>query len=354
MKLYACFKVFGLTLIFVPISFASGYQCNPFPKSLYAAENRALHGFVYARRLVRSRVVCGRDCSMDKQCKSFNFNDCNLTCELNLVTRQEHPGDFSASQGSVYFDDDGNTPLYSLPDTDGCLISDAIPPPTPSVTPLTLPKDCSEAFANGVTADGVYTVQPVDDEGPFSVYCDMKTDAGGWTVFQRRQDGSVDFYRDWVSYRQGFGDLNGEFWLGNDNLHRLTAQGVYRLRVDLEDFENNTAYAVYNTFRVADGRNNYRLRVARYSGTAGNSLARLQRVRPAFSTKDRDNDSDDTKNCAVTYSGAWWYRSCHSSNLNGMYLRGWTGLHAQGIIWFHWKGNRYSLKRTEMKIKYKG
>ena len=75
------------------------------------------------------------------------------------------------------------------------------------------------------------------------VLCDMTTNGGGWTVFQRRLNGSVDFYRDWSSYKNGFGDLHGEFWLGNDNLHRLTAAGSVSLRVDLEDFEGNITYA---------------------------------------------------------------------------------------------------------------
>ena len=88
-------------------------------------------------------------------------------------------------------------------------------------------------------------------------------------MFQRRQDGSVDFYRDWNSYKKGFGDLNGEFWLGNDNLHRLTAQGDYQLRVDLEDFENNKKYALYDKFRIADAKHRYRLTARGYSGTAG-------------------------------------------------------------------------------------
>ena len=89
-------------------------------------------------------------------------------------------------------------------------------------------------------------------------------------MFQRRQDGSVEFYRDWESYRQGFGNLTGEFWLGNDAIHRLVAQGdSYRLRVDLENLDGIKGYAVYSTFRVGDASDKYRLTVAGPSGRAG-------------------------------------------------------------------------------------
>ena len=101
----------------------------------------------------------------------------------------------------------------------------------------------------------------------------MTTDGGGWTVFQRRLDGSVDFYLDWESYKNGFGNLKGEFWLGNDNLHGLTATDDTILRVDLEDFEGNKRYAVYTTFKVADEADKYRLLIGGYSGTAGDSMA---------------------------------------------------------------------------------
>ena len=104
------------------------------------------------------------------------------------------------------------------------------------------------------------------------VLCDMTTNGGGWTVFQRRLNGSVDFYRDWSSYKNGFGDLHGEFWLGNDNLHRLTAAGNVSLRVDLEDFEGNITYAEYATFKVADQADKYRILIGGYSGTAGDGM----------------------------------------------------------------------------------
>ena len=90
------------------------------------------------------------------------------------------------------------------------------------------------------------------------MYCDQKTAGGGLTVFQKRLDGSVDFYRDWDDYKRGFGNLNGEFWLGLDKIHRLT-KGRSRLWVDLEDFDNQTAYAEYDSFAVGDEQSKYKL-----------------------------------------------------------------------------------------------
>ena len=117
----------------------------------------------------------------------------------------------------------------------------------------------------------MYTISP-DGGKPTQVSCDMTTDGGSWTVFQRRLDGSVDFYLDWESYKNGFGDLNGEFWLGNDNLHRLTATDDVILRVDMEDFDGNKTYAEYTTFKVGDEADKYRLLIGGYSGTAGESM----------------------------------------------------------------------------------
>ena len=105
-----------------------------------------------------------------------------------------------------------------------------------------------------------------------NVLCDMTTDGGGLTVFQRRSDGSVDFYLGWAFYKNGFGNLNGEFWLGNDNLYRLSSADDVLLGVDLEDFEGNTRFAEYTTFKVADEGDKYRLLIAGYNGTAGDAM----------------------------------------------------------------------------------
>ena len=187
-----------------------------------------------------------------------------------------------------------------------------------------------------------------DGKGSFNVYCDMRTDGGGWTVFQRRQDGSVDFYRGWNDYKSGFGQLRAEFWLGNDKIHRLTAARPSSLRVELEDWSGVRAYAKYAKFKIGDEQAKYRLEVSSYSGTAGDSLIPLQNNMP-FGTKDKDHDQRDYSNCAEEWTDAWWYSSCHYSNLNGQYL-GNTNGQGKGVEWFHFR-EYLSLELTELKLR---
>ena len=90
------------------------------------------------------------------------------------------------------------------------------------------------------------------------------------------------------------------------------------------------------------------MHVVSFPGTAGDSLSYHRGH--AFSTKDRDNDSNGG-NCAMAYKGGWWYNSCHNSNLNGLYLNGKSD--PKGMDWSSWKGKHYSVKRSEMKIRPK-
>ena len=111
----------------------------------------------------------------------------------------------------------------------------------------------------------MYTIKP-DNLPAFDVFCDQTTARGGWTVFQKRLNGSVDFYLYWSDYKVGFGDLSGEFWLGLDKIYRLTSNNNNVLRVDLEDFEGNTRFAHYNMFGVMNENNMYKLNLGVYSG----------------------------------------------------------------------------------------
>ncbi|KAM6170463.1 tenascin isoform 4-T4 [Rhynchocyon petersi] len=207
------------------------------------------------------------------------------------------------------------------------------------------PRDCSQAMLNGDTTSGLYTIYLNGDKAQaLEVYCDMTSDGGGWIVFLRRSNGREEFYRNWKAYAAGFGDRREEFWLGLENLSKITAQGQYELRVDLRD-HGETAYAVYDRFSVGDAKTRYKLKVEGYSGTAGDSMA--YHNGRSFSTFDKDTDSAIT-NCALSYKGAFWYKNCHRVNLMGRYG---DNNHSQGVNWFHWKGHEYSIQFAEMKLR---
>uniref|UniRef100_A0A8C0JCW0 Fibrinogen C-terminal domain-containing protein n=1 Tax=Chelonoidis abingdonii TaxID=106734 RepID=A0A8C0JCW0_CHEAB len=207
--------------------------------------------------------------------------------------------------------------------------------------------NCKELLAKGNVLSGWYTIYPKGCTA-MRVLCDMDTDGGGWIVFQRRADGSVDFFRNWDEYKRGFGSLLTEFWLGNDNIHLLTSL-ANELRIDLRDFENNHVFAKYKSFRILDESEKYKLILGDFiNSTAGDSLA-VHRNK-FFTTKDLDNDPASI-NCATLYKVAWWYSKCHDSNLNGRY---WLGAHnstGDGINWHASRGNKYSFKLSEMKFR---
>ncbi|XP_052062391.1 fibrinogen C domain-containing protein 1-A-like isoform X2 [Mytilus californianus] len=151
-------------------------------------------------------------------------------------------------------------------------------------------RDCSDLPKD--SRSGIYRIKP-DQLDEFDVYCEMTIDHGGWTVIQRRESGDLDFYLGWAKYKKGFGQLNREFWLG-----------------DSLDYSNS-------------GR---------------------------FTTLDRDND-EAKDNCARRHPGAWWYKDCMHSNLNGYYYIKTPVGSWNGIIWYHWKGAKHSLKATAMMIR---
>ena len=187
---------------------------------------------------------------------------------------------------------------------------------------LTAYKDCKEALKLGVKTSQVAFLTDLR-QNTVMVSCDMSTDGGGWTVFQRRNNGSVDFFRNWTEYENGFGDASSEFWLGNKWIHHLTSLGPTELRIDFNDARSQ--YATYRRFSVGNAARKYILSVSSYSGNEhrGDTLSYHTNMR--FSTFDQDNDVDKTQNCANSSRGAWWYKGgktadgCFRSNLNGVY-----------------------------------
>ncbi|XP_032374195.1 tenascin [Etheostoma spectabile] len=207
------------------------------------------------------------------------------------------------------------------------------------------PTECSQELLNGALQSGEVDIYPQGKEGgAVRVYCDMETDGGGWTVFQRRMNGKTDFYRTWSEYSVGFGNLSEDFWLGNELLHNLTSAGPVSLRVDMRS-GNNTAYAHYANFSIDSVEKYYTLTVSGFTGTAGDSM-RYHNGRP-FSTWDKDSDPLGI-HCAKAYMGGWWYKNCYKTNLNGLY-----GINSnnQGIVWIDWKGKDSSIPFAEMKFR---
>ncbi|CAK8686932.1 unnamed protein product [Clavelina lepadiformis] len=197
------------------------------------------------------------------------------------------------------------------------------------------PRSCVSSLSHG----------PQRSTSGVEVYCE-----DGWTIFQRRIDGSVDFGRRWDDYENGFGQIDGEFWLGLDNIHEMTRGGGCRLKIELWDFDGNQRHADYSSFSIESAENLYRLRVSGYSGNAGDSLT-YHNGGP-FSTEDSDNDSWTEGNCATGYGGSqgWWFYRCAVSFLNGVWMRQSSGSQ-HGIIWKDWKGKEEPLKETKMKLR---
>ena len=223
-------------------------------------------------------------------------------------------------------------------------------------------RDCLEHKQVGVKVNGVYKIHQ-NILKIILVYCDQITDSGGWTVFQRRIEGSVDFFRDWEHYKQGFGNLQNEHWLGNENLFTLTLQGLYprgnELRIDMMNAKKITKSVRYANFHITNAATKYTLHVNGYTGTLADALKYHNRHK--FSTFDSDNDSLSTANCASTLFGGWRFKACHNNHLNGKYYSGGkmaVDIHNKnilaksGIHWYPGGFNRVSdsLIFTEMKV----
>ncbi|XP_053692595.1 fibrinogen-like protein A [Sabethes cyaneus] len=216
-----------------------------------------------------------------------------------------------------------------------------------------LPETCVEVPN---CRSGQYRIQPrpeVTDD--FEVYCDHKYEDGGWTVIQNRYDGSVDFYRGWDQYESGFGDLQGEFWLGLRKIRELTYAKPHKLHIVMERYDGNSFVAKYSRFLIGGAKGKYLLKcLGNFSGNASDSLRRAynKKFLTFDSDEDYDNYSAETNNCVANRKGAWWYDGCYASNLNGLYFKqiarqnGFT-LMSWGIDFINFlKSSRMMIKAT--------
>lgn len=204
---------------------------------------------------------------------------------------------------------------------------------------------------DGNAPSGLYQISPCGME--FTVYCDMESNGGGWTVIQQRVDNSTDFYRRWEDYREGFGNFKSNIWLGLDKMHCLTDVEQCELLVTISSFSDETAKSHYNHFKVGSEDSGYRLQVKGYNHATSNGGDALEiHSGQKFTTQDQDNDMSKDENCAVKYRSAWWYNQCgFESNLNGRYYYEGTTTSSNGIVWRQFTGSMYSAKKVTMALR---
>ena len=211
-------------------------------------------------------------------------------------------------------------------------------------------RDCKDHHEQGERTNGLYKIHKNLPSTTIQVYCDQTTDGGGWTVIQRRMDGSENFYRNWTEYKSGFGHLHREHWIGNQNIYLLTAQAFWKgseLRFDMVyKRQSRMWYAKYSSFEVDNEATGYELHVSGYTGDVSDYFRYNNGMK--FTTYDRDNDLYASIQCAKHSFGAWWYNKCGYVNLNSQYDR----FEKEGSYKrFDWVGNR--LIFSEMKIRRK-
>ncbi|KAL7740792.1 hypothetical protein ACLKA6_013644 [Drosophila palustris] len=206
----------------------------------------------------------------------------------------------------------------------------------------------------GAKSSGIYDILvPKFSNQTFKVACDAETRDGGWTIILRRIDGSVNFNRNWTEYKNGFGNLDGEFFLGLDKIHAMTAERRQELLVFLEDLKGEQRFETYDEFAIGDEDQQYELHtLGKASGTAGDSLSFHRSMK--FTTFDKDNDKWEEENCAVRGTGAWWYNGglyCQDCQLTGTYKDNDLD---KGVTWDTFRGYRYYRKTAIMMIRPKG
>ena len=228
--------------------------------------------------------------------------------------------------------------------------------------------DCKDVLKRGWKKDGVYLIQHPGEDVYRPIRCRMSILGGGWTVIQRRVDGSLSFKVDWRRYKHGFGEVSREFWYGNDNIHNLTKNGDNEVIFELQSASGVFYHPYYQQFKVDSEATKYKLTVGPYEHKYGIRLPAypyyttmatgydfLYHNQGKFSTSDQDNDGVSNKHCANRFGGVgWWYRNCGAVILNAPEFGAIR--HLQALKWGQITNegdNTESLKSTEMMVRRK-
>ncbi|XP_065357253.1 angiopoietin-related protein 2-like [Calliphora vicina] len=200
------------------------------------------------------------------------------------------------------------------------------------------PTDCKSA-TKCTHKSGYYKIYlPGNKAKQIMVFCDMEIAGGNWMHILRRIDGSENFTRPWSDYVHGFGNVEGEYWIGLEDLNALTNKnGRQALYVHLENASEVTGYALYDNFLVGDVTEIYKLKsLGTYDGSAVDAMSQF--LNNKFSTFDNDNDELKSGNCAENKKGGWWYNACGFAEPTGIYRK------TDGVRWENEKSVTYFSK----------
>ncbi|XP_035795035.1 fibrinogen C domain-containing protein 1-like [Anopheles albimanus] len=219
-----------------------------------------------------------------------------------------------------------------------------------TTTTTTTPKSKQPPFSSckdvPSKVSGIYLIRVKNDSEPFEVYCEQNSFGGGWIVFQYRYDGSLDFYRGWNEYRDGFGDLNKEFWLGLEKVHQITSGRRHELVVELKDFDGTYKYARFEAFEIGSESDQYDVKaIGKYSGTARDAMYIDNGMK--FSTKDRDN-GESSIDCVQHFEGAWWHSDCTNARLNARYM---DAVNYKSMFWWRFSDDTQGISYSRMMIR---
>ena len=141
-------------------------------------------------------------------------------------------------------------------------------------------------------------------------------------TIQRRVSDSVDFNRGWDDYVNGFGEEDGNYWIGLEEMHQLTTTHEVGLNIDIATFEGEPFTLKLERFSVGNAASNYAIHYSGYSQSSDrvkNTTFPNANNDMMFSTRDRDNDLSHSNCASDVFRGGWWYSSCTRISLNGDY-----------------------------------
>ncbi|XP_076451902.1 microfibril-associated glycoprotein 4-like [Babylonia areolata] len=313
-----CVVLQGILLKETESSSTGGNTNNVFGKRLvqplYCSSDQVLvEDSRYRSTQVRSKLECVGECRRDPNCRSVVFDVDLKVCHLGDAKAAEDCSNMNtAASPSLSFYQE--PPPCGDKETMGPLGLCVCAPGYTGVPCQKYLHDCSDVQRNGEWQD-TYTISPLQAPSPFQVNCRRVSSTRTYILDRRRT--AESFTRSWQDYRDGFGSLDDDYWIGLENVHALTVDRDQELRVNIK-VQNNSNYLLsYQNFRVSDEGSGYRLYFNTSALNSDNDcLEPLHGVR--FSTYDHDRDGSGAVNCAERKKGGFWFSGSTCSVCNPM------------------------------------